>query len=147
MKTYFYIIQRNGQIFEVEHSQDRFKGTLEQWQKGGLIVFPTIGVAVNSVDITNILNTEQYENFIDSSQPKLFIRNGTWYDIKERKPVRHEKWKQEEVDSRLKLDAGEAKPLLRDLPADKLHKFFEENAPDFIKEKRKLLQEKVDKDY
>jgi hypothetical protein len=100
MKTFFYIIQRNGLIHEIENTGDRFASSLQQWQKGGLIIFPSLGTGINAVDITNILNEEKYAAFVDSVQPKLFIRNGSWYTSTDRKTaIRHEKWKDEEIEN------------------------------------------------
>lgn len=104
MNKYFYIINRDGQITEIEFTEERYTSILSQWQKGGLIVLPNLGLALNSVDISKILNEEQYQSFIDSVQPKQFIKNGAWYDIKERtKPVRYEKWRELEIEEKKKL--------------------------------------------
>lgn len=97
-KTFFYIIQRDGLIFEIEFTPERFSSSFEQWQKGGLLVFPSLGAGINAADIKNILNAEQYENYISSVKPKEYIKNGTWRDGKEHGVVRHEPWKQIEVD-------------------------------------------------
>lgn len=103
MKNYFYIIQRNKHIVEVEYTEERFKSCLEQWQKGGIIIFPFLGTGINCVDVVNIFSAEQYEDFIFSANPKQYIKDGTWYDGKENRIIRNSKWKQEEIDKREKL--------------------------------------------
>jgi hypothetical protein len=136
MKTYFYIITRDGNIFEIENIGDRFAQAINQWQNSGLIVFATLGIALNSVDISKILNEEQYQNFIDSSQPKLFIKNGAWYDIKERsKPIRYEKWRELELEEKRKLQLGspENKPT-----KEQIKGWLEKYRPESVKLARKM---------
>lgn len=109
MRNYFYIIHRDGQIFEIENTGNRFISSLEQLRQGGLVVFPTLGMAINTADITKILNDEQYNAFIDSSQPKIFIKNGAWYDSKDRsKPIRYEKWREQELEEKRRLALTDA---------------------------------------
>jgi spermidine/putrescine-binding protein len=111
MDKYFYIITRDGQIFEIENIENRFIGAMERWQNSGIVVFSTLGIALNTADISKILNQDQYEVFVDSAQPKMFIRNGAWYTSSDRsKPIRYEKWKQLELDSRKKLEAHDKEP-------------------------------------
>lgn len=102
MKNYFYIIKRDGHVIEIENIGDRFSSSLEQLQKSGMLVFSNLGIAINTVDISDILNEERYQGYIDSVQPKLYIRDGTWRDIKERKVIRYEKWKENELEGKRK---------------------------------------------
>jgi hypothetical protein len=130
MKIYFYIIQRNGMIHEIENIGDRFKSSFEQWQKGGLIIFPSLGMGINAVDITNILNDEKYETYINTVQPKLFIRDGTWRDGKERQVVRYEKWKQDEIAANKKLELSEPKNMQT---TEETKALFAKYRPEFMK--------------
>ena len=131
MKNYFYIIQRDGHIFEIEFTEERFNTALSRWQDGGIIVFSVLGVAVNATDIVKILNAEQYKNYIDSAQPRMFIKNGTWYDIKERNtPVRHEAWKQLQIDEEKNklLSSGEGQATKKEISS-----WIKKYRPDFTK--------------
>lgn len=133
MKKYFYIIHRDGQIFEIEFTEERFKSSFDQWQRGGLIVFPSLGMGLNSVDITKILNEEQYEGFVDSSQPKIYIKNGTWYSNKDKSIVRYEEWKEKEIEEKNKLYTPEyyaiEKP--KEINYDEVYKMIKKNRPNF----------------
>lgn len=135
MKTFFYIIQRDGQIFEVEFTEERFASSFEQWQKGGLIIFPFLGAGINAMDVSKILSSDQYQNYIDSALPRLFIKGGVWYDIKERKPVRYEKWKQQELDQKRQvlLPSPEKKGKEKKIDISKFR-------PDFMKEKDRIAK-------
>ena len=132
MKTYFYIIERDGQIHEIEFTQVRFTESMKQWQAGGLIAFPFLGMMLNSADIVKILSMDQYQNFIDSARPKMFIKNGTWYESREpNTPVRHEPWKEAliEEQKKLALSAPEVKPLSK----PEITKLFRKYRPEFMK--------------
>ena len=119
-------------IHEIENVGDRFSSSLQQWQKGGLIIFPSLGMGINAVDITNILNEEKYQNFIDSSLPSLFIKEGTWYNIKERKtPVRYEKWRELELAEKRKVLLPVEKD---DISQEKVNFLLKKYKPDFLKQ-------------
>lgn len=136
MKTYFYMIERDGQIYEIEDIGTRFKDCLELWQKGGLIIFPSLGINVNGVDVKKILDMDQYDNFIDSSQPKQFIKNGTWFDIKERsKPIRHEKWRQQELDSKRRLQISGPE---NEVSKEQMREWLDKYTPECVKLARKM---------
>lgn len=133
-RDYFYIITRDGQIFEIENLNTRMNDCLDLWKKGGLIMFPALGLNINCVDITKILNLEQYLNYVDSVQPKTFIENGSWYEIKNRfTPIRHESWKEELIE---KIDA-ENKKLIETSKLEKIDKkVLEKFKPDFLKNEK-----------
>jgi len=135
MKTYFYIIERDGQIYEVPFTEERFISAMEQWQKGGLIIFPFLGAGINAMDVKKILNADQYNNYIDSAYPRFYIKDGVWYDIKERKPVRYEKWKQQELDQKRQalLPSPEKKGKEKKIDISKFR-------PDFMKEKDRIAK-------
>lgn len=128
---YFYIIQRDGQITEIEYNQERFSSAFNQWQKGGLIIFTNLGIGLNSVDISKILNEEQYENYISSAQPRFYIKNGAWYDNKDKtKPVRYEKWRELEIEEKRKLLTTTQKIA----DGEQIREWIKNNKPSFLKE-------------
>ena len=138
MKTYFYIIQRDGQIFEIENIGERYTSSMQQWQKGGLIVFPTLGIGINAVDISKIVSEEQYQNYIDSAQPKQFIKNGTWYDIKERsKPIRYEKWREIEIEEKRKMSLNP--PAEKEYTSEEYKALFEKYRPEFMRKSKEMI--------
>ena len=135
-KQFFYIITRDGQIFEIENIGSRFNDCLDLWQKGGLIILPSLGININGVDISKILNNDQYQNFIDSSQPKLFIRNGTWFDIKERsKPVRYETWRELELEEKRKLMLSDGN---NNVSKEQIKEWLKKYEPECVKLARKM---------
>jgi len=113
---YFYIIERNGTITELTYREDTYKAVFEEWIKGGrLIVTPKgrdIPQGINAVDISKIATEEDYKAYIDAKQPKAYIRDGTWYDSKQRGVLRHERWKQLQIDEhKKKLEPPKEKPI------------------------------------
>lgn len=109
--NYFYIIERKGAIWEIPYTQKNHQIASEQFQSGGLIEFPSrnsnIPITINAVDVTGILPYDGYISWIDTAEPKKYIIDGSWYDSKEKKIVRHEKWKQLEIDKKLALKEQE----------------------------------------
>lgn len=104
---YFYIIQRGGIIHEVGYEPEKYRKIFREWQKGGLIIVTTKTgetFGVNAVDIVNIFSEEKYDEYIHTSKIKRYIRNGSWYDAKEHKLIKHSEWKQKEIDTRPKLE-------------------------------------------
>lgn len=108
--NYFYIITRDNSIYEIPYSEENYTKTLTQWQQGGLLFVKSKNtsapVGVNSVDIKTILGEDDYDGWTRTADVKQYVRNGTWYDTRERKFLRNEKWKQEEVDRMNKIGSS-----------------------------------------
>lgn len=99
MKTFFYIIERDKTVHEIENKNNWYEESMKSWANGGLVAFPTFGFCINSVDISKILNQEKYQEFLDQTNPKVFIKNGCWYHAEDKfKPFKYEKWRQDEID-------------------------------------------------
>jgi len=114
---------RDGQILEIENMGDRLNSSMEQWQKGGLIIFPILGIALNSVDVSKIMNEDQYENYVDTVKPRMFIKNGGWYSIKNpREVIRYEKWRELEIEAERKLYLEED---TTEIPVEEKQKMFD----------------------
>lgn len=98
---YFYIIMRNGFMHEIPFSEQGYKGAFQQLTNKGIIATIPKGsllpIAINSVDIAEILNEDAYESFVKQQKPKEYISDGVWYDGKERKMIRVEDWKAKEM--------------------------------------------------
>lgn len=103
---FFYIICRDGQIFEYPFEEGTFKAAFSAMVDRGVFAKVNEGTILQGVDISKVLNAEQYENYISSVQPKFFVRAGVWYDTKEKGQVRVEKWKQQELSGIKKIDAA-----------------------------------------
>jgi hypothetical protein len=71
-----YIIMRNKQVFEIKADKQKFTGVLTELQQKGILAINELGIAINAVDITAVLNTEQYINYINQTRPKTYISNG-----------------------------------------------------------------------
>lgn len=138
-REFFYITTRDGQIFEIENQGTRLQDCLELWQKGGLIILPNLGININGVDISKILNEDQYQNFIDSAQPKQFIKNGAWFDLKERsKPIRYEKWRELELEEKRKLLLEN--PENKKASQEEIDGWLKKYRPDIVNDKIKLVE-------
>lgn len=111
-RKYFYLIKRSGGIREIPYTEERFNKAFQAFTQKGIFVPKGFGSGINMVDVEEICNQEQYDTHIKTACPKLYIRDGTWYDSKERRIVSHEPWKQKEIDEQLKLeDPDEERPL------------------------------------
>jgi len=102
---------RDGMIIEIPFSEKAYQYSVSQLtSKDLIIVIPnghTLAVTLNSVDISKILPTDAYESYIKSVNIKKYVLNGTWYDSKENKIIRHEDWKQRKLDSQKKIESGQ----------------------------------------
>src|SRR3990167_9978702 len=101
---YFYIITFDSQIFELKYTEQKLNSAVESWKNGGLLVFQELGGGIHANSISKILSEELYDSYTFSVKPKLYIKDGTWYDGHERKFVRREKWKQDQLDSNMKIE-------------------------------------------
>lgn len=132
MTKFFYIIMRDGQIFEVPYTEQKIKTAFDLWAKKGLIIFQGLGAGINGADVTKILDADQYKNYVDTAQPRLFIRNGVWYDGKYREQVRIEPWRQLEIDNaQKKLDEPKVEVTLTPERAKKLAEIKKDLAKKF----------------
>jgi len=110
-KKWIYIIQRSGQITELQLTEDKFSALIQAWQDGDKIITKSMNgepMGINSVDISNIFGDDGYQTYVDNlKQNANYIRKGIWYDRKERKKVRLEKWKEIEKIENEKIQSGE----------------------------------------
>lgn len=111
---YFYIVTFDGQIFELKYTEQKLNSCLNEWKNGGLLMLSEIGGGIHASSISKIMNEELYESYTFNTKPKLFIKDGTWYDGAERKPIRREKWKQEQMDSVKKLEDDSNRPRTKE---------------------------------
>ncbi len=96
-KKFFYIITRDGQIFEIKYDENVLMATAKTMQDKGLITLKEYGVILNGVDISKVLSADQYDNYLSSVKPKEYIKNGVWRDGKEHGVIRYASWKEEEL--------------------------------------------------
>lgn len=89
---------RDGHIFEIPYTEEAIKSAFATWQKKGLLLFKEKQAGINGADITKIIGEDEYDNYIDSVKPRLFVRNGIWRD--KGGIIRIEKWKQEQIDAK-----------------------------------------------
>lgn len=134
--NYFYIITFDGQIFELRYTEEKLISAVDAWRKGELLIFKELGGGIHASSISKILNEDLYDSYTFNVKPKMYIKDGTWYDGKDRKIIRREKWKQKEVDKALKLKQGKPE---EPLPPEQVRKLIDENTPDFIKAKKELV--------
>lgn len=101
---YLYIVCRDGQIVEVEYSEDRLLNAMNAMKNKGLFSIKGVGFVLNGADISKVLDGVAYDSWVETARPKTFLKDGTWYDIVERKAIRNEQWKQDIVDNQKKLE-------------------------------------------
>jgi len=99
---------RDGHIFEIPYTQEKIKSAFETWQKKGILIFKDKQAGINGADIVKIIGEDEYENYIDSVKPRLYVKNGAWRD--RTGIIRLEPWKQAELDAK-KLEAPGVKEL------------------------------------
>lgn len=95
---FFYIVTRDKQIIEVRYDEKLLVAVAKVMQDKALITLKNYGAILNGVDISKVLNEQQYENYISTVKPREYVKNGVWKDGKENQVVRIEKWRQEELD-------------------------------------------------
>lgn len=133
-RKYFYILCRDGQILEVLNKKETFDAVLNAMLDKGVVALKDYGTILNGVDISRVLNADQYDNWVYSTNPREYLKDGVWRDGKEKKVIRYEPWKQKEIDERKKLNESEE----RELSAEETKKLLEKYKPDFMKEAKHL---------
>lgn len=128
---YFYIITFDGQIFEIAHTEEKLNSSIKAWQNGELLVLKELGGGIHANSISKILNEDLYESYTFSVKPKLYIKQGIWYDGKERRQVRNEKWVQDEIDNKLAIEQSS----IEKIDHEKVRALFKKYRPDFTVEK------------
>lgn len=112
---YFYIIKRNGVIYEMHYTQDAYKAAFSEFIKGGILIIKPVGYenpqGTNAKDIVDVVDEVGYETYIRTANPREYVKDGVWYDGKEKRELRAEKWKQIERSTQAQLNAPkEEKP-------------------------------------
>lgn len=103
--NFFYVIMRNGQIFEIEHTFERFSSAMQALTKREIFSIPAIGIfALNGADISEVLDDRQFINYISTVKPTEYPRYGVWYN-KKGDFLRYESWKKDlkEAEKKKKL--------------------------------------------
>lgn len=90
--NYFYVIDRDKQIFEIKYTQERIAAAVSAMRDKGLFTVEGLGIVLNGVDITKVLNEDQYSNYLSTVKPSEYILNGSWFK-KNGDFVRYEPWK------------------------------------------------------
>src|SRR3990167_2187071 len=131
LDKFFYILCRDGQIIEVRNKQETFDAVLGAMLEKGVVALKDYGTILNGVDISKVLKENQYDAWISSTTPKEYIKDGTWRDGKEKKVIRYEKWKEEELEANKKLQlGGEAE---QEISPERYKELFEKYRPEFMK--------------
>lgn len=112
---YFYLICYDNQIIEIQYTDERFKHYMQSKMDGKTIHVKGRPLVIEAGSISKIIGEEEYQNYIDTARPKMYIKDGTWYDIKEHRPVRHESWKKKKIQAMAieKAKTNEDKPLTK----------------------------------
>jgi len=126
---FFYIITRDKQIIEVRYEEKLLMAVAKAMQDKALITLKNYGAILNGVDISKVLNEQQYENYISTVKPREYVRNGVWKDGKENQTIRIEKWRQEELD-KLKLPPPDESP---DRTPEENKALFDKYRPEFMR--------------
>lgn len=102
---FFYIITRDKQIFELQYTPERLAGAIASMRDKGLLMIQGQGIVLNGVDISKVLDGAQYENFLATTKPTLYIKGGVWYN-KVHDAMRYEPWKKKEMESIKKIESS-----------------------------------------
>ena len=108
--NYFYIVTNDNQIFEIPYTEERIAKALGAMKDKEIYTVKGTGMIINGAYISKILDTKQYENYVNTVKPTRYIRNGTWKDGKERRVISHEPWKQKQIDETIKIGQDGNKP-------------------------------------
>lgn len=107
---YFYIIKRNGDIYEMHFTPEAYEAAVKEHVQGGIIIAKPVGYtlpqSINAKDIEQVADAQGYGNYIENKRPRTYILDGVWYDGKERREIRLEPWKQKERDAQKALAAA-----------------------------------------
>src|SRR3990167_1515235 len=103
LDKFFYILCRDGQIIEVRNKQETFDAVFGAMVDKGIVILKDYGTILNGVDISKVLKENQYDAWVSSTTPKEYIKDGTWRDGREKKVIRYEKWKEEELEENRKM--------------------------------------------
>lgn len=98
LHKFFYVVTRDGQVFEMKYDPNLLTTIAKTMTNKGLITLKDYGLILNGVDISKVMSEDQYQNYVKTVNPKQYIKNGTWYDSKENGIIRHERWKQLEIE-------------------------------------------------
>ena len=137
LDKYFYILCRDGQVIEVKNKQETFDAVFGAMAQKGIVVLKDYGTILNGVDVSKVLKENEYDNWISTTCPKEYIKDGTWRDGKEKKVIRYEKWKEEELEEKRKmsLEAPEEKELTK----EERKALFEKYRPEFMKKSKEMI--------
>jgi tRNA splicing endonuclease len=128
---FFYVICRDGQILEVKFKQETFEAVFNAMLNKGVVMLKEAGIVLNGVDISKVLNEDQYGSFLDSVDPKKYILNGAWYTRdNHNKPYGYEQWRKEEIEEVKKI--GEKKK--EECTPEEIKKLIEYYRPAFLKQ-------------
>lgn len=94
LNNFFYIITRDGQIFEIFYTPERIAGAIKTMRDKDIFTIKDFGAVINGADIVKILDENQYENYLSTIKVKEYIRNGYWRDGKEHGIIRKEPWRE-----------------------------------------------------
>lgn len=126
---FFYIITRDHQIIEVAYEEKVLVSVAKAMQDKALITLKNYGMILNGVDISKVLNEQQYENYISTVRPREYVKNGVWKDGKEHQTIRIEKWRRDELD---KARLPEPVENSNQTPEER-KKLFNKYRPEFMK--------------
>lgn len=104
LHKFFYVVTRDGQVFEMKYDPNLLTTIAKTMTNKGLITLKDYGLILNGVDISKVMSEDQYQNYVKTVNPKQYIKNGTWYDSKENCIIRHERWKQLEIENTKALE-------------------------------------------
>lgn len=107
---YFYIVDNDKQIFEIPYTEDRIAMAIKAWRSKEIFTVKGYGAIVGGAYIHKVLDSDQYENYINTVNPTRYIKNGTWFDGKERNVVSHEPWKLKELEEAKRIGEDQNRP-------------------------------------
>lgn len=89
-------------MYEVRYTPEKIKAVMEAIQNKGWVILRDEKITTNTAGIEDVMNAEQYKNWIETQRPREFILNGIWYYGTDKTIMRIEPWR-EKIKNQKKL--------------------------------------------
>ena len=128
-KEFFYVICHDGQIIEVEYTEQRIKAFVDAKQTKGTVAIQNKGYFLGGESISKVLNADVYDSYIISTGKKVWIKNGAWRD--KGGIIKYEKWRELEIEQAKQKALKPAETKLSDKQLKKIESIRKEISKKF----------------
>ena len=71
-----YIIKRDGAIYEITAENQTIENITKTLNSRTLVYIKDLDASINGADVSEVLNEEQYINYVNTKRPKMYPRKG-----------------------------------------------------------------------